>query len=64
MTATSVYGIAIGDSFRDDDGEVFKVISFVTPPSMTAKWIAIVKGEEGESEFPVEDLLNMQEVYT
>jgi len=64
MPATSVYGIAIGDSFKDDDGEVFTVLRFVTPGGPHIKWKAIVKGEEGEGSMLVEDLLTMQEVFT
>lgn len=66
MPATNVYGVKIGESFKDDDGEVFTVLRFITPDKMTDKWKAVVKSDqiEEESEMLVEDLLNMQEVYT
>jgi len=64
MPATSVYGIHIGDAFKDADGEVFTVLEFITPTGPHIKWKAIVKGEEGEGSILVEDLLTMQEVFT
>ena len=65
MTATSVYGIAIGDHFKDEDGIVYTVLSFITPPSMNAKWYANVKSsEDGDEIYPiaVEELQKMEKL--
>ena len=46
MPATSVYGIHIGDAFKDADGEVFTVLEFITPTGPHIKWKAKVKTDQ------------------
>jgi hypothetical protein len=65
MTATSVYGIHIGDRFKDEDGVIHTVLEFLTPASHIRPWKVLCRSsEDGEETFEMEvhDLQEMTKI--
>lgn len=62
MTAKKVYGVAVGDKFRNDEGQEITVLRFITPSSMTAPWIAVVSGFDVEAQYEVHELKELEQL--
>ena len=62
MTAIEVYGVRVGEVFRNEEGDILTVLGFITPATLVEPWRARVTNGKDEGEMEVKDLLSMQEV--
>jgi len=62
MTAIEVYGVRVGDFFKNEEDQVLKVVEFITPKTLVEPWRAVMVNAQGEKgEMEVKDLLAMRE---
>lgn len=67
MTATAVYGVHLGDEFKDPEGNHLRVEEFVTPPTHSKEWrvrLHFVDDEGIGVEVDIKDLKQWEKVNT
>lgn len=65
MPAVNVYGVRLGDRYKDPEGNILVVDEFVTPKTHTKEWLARAHIEDDDGvgvELPVKELMKWEKV--